>query len=363
MKPLLTSLAILGIIFVSVPQHTLAVAAVDSYGTKPQVQPDGTIDVSAGHGFVPCSGVNCSPCDLVVLFNTILKWLMVMVFLLFMILAVKAGINLVIKGTQSELIAAKRSFTNAFLGLLLMLAAWLIIDTLMKALLKDGGLGAVSSGFGPWSQVQCASQTDVSTQEGYFEGDALWEPHLTAAGDNGTVLSGPGVSGKIAGIKNTPQVTAMSDAALNANGITDPAQRKAFRALISQESSNCTNKVGPSTKYGTAYGCTQMLVSTARAMDKKMDNRFSGMTDAQVAQVLQNDNAYNIKLGAAFYKEGLQKYNGNIDSTLARYNGGDKANQPSTTCSGQTQWQCTANGGYAQTRNYVANIKAVAAGI
>ena len=39
---------------------------------------------------------------------------------------------------------------------------------------------------------------------------------------------------------------------------------------------------------------------------------------------------------------------------------GDKALQSSTRCPGQRSYQCDLNSGYAQTRNYVSNIKTIA---
>ena len=149
-----------------------------------------------------------------------------------------------------------------------------------------------------------------------------------------------------------------------------------LRALIAQESANCTNLVGPATAYGTAYGCGQMLVSTARGLDSSL----AGLTDEQVAARLQNDNAYNLTLSARYYDQLLDRYR-DPALALAAYNGGAAANQPSADCPGLRRWQCIwdspgcygtgrtdcqRNEGpssYAQTRNYVSNITNVASGL
>jgi Type IV secretion system pilin/Transglycosylase SLT domain len=349
MKPLLLTLT-LGLLFIG--QITYA------QEDKPTVGADGTLE--AGDGFVPCSGTNCSACDFVVLGNTAIKWLIGISFLFFAILAVKAGVGLVIsRGNPSALSQAKSSFQNAFIGLIIILVAWLLVDTIMRQLVKGNG---TIEGYGPWSEVQCSVQNTTTTTANYFDGDEEFVPRVTATGDNNAAFTNVDVAARVQGIRNTPEVTAMVNRALDEQGITNQGLRNIYRALISQESSNCQNKIGPDTGSGRgrAYGCSQFLVATARQFDQQLDRMFVGKTDAQIAQILQTNNQYSIRLGALYYKEALRNYNNNVDFTLASYNGGPGANRQSDTCPGQTLWQCAANGGYAQTRHYVANIKAVA---
>lgn len=52
--------------------------------------------------------------------------------------------NVASEGQQSK---AKSVFSSVLIGLLIILAAWLVIDTLMKTLVPDSG------GFGPWNQI------------------------------------------------------------------------------------------------------------------------------------------------------------------------------------------------------------------
>ena len=73
-----------------------------------------------------------------------------------------AGFKLVTsQGNPSALSDAKGRFMNAFIGLLIVLSAWLIVDTLMRGLLP-GDTGEIT-GWGPWSQIQCAEQPDSIT--------------------------------------------------------------------------------------------------------------------------------------------------------------------------------------------------------
>lgn len=119
-------------------------------------------EVVLADGFVTCSGVDCSFCNLVEMANIIIIWLFGVIALLFMVLMVVAGFGLVMSaGNQSELASAKSKFTNAIIGLLIVMSAWLVIDTIMKTLLQDGDLDYMSSGWGPWYEIECTEQTET----------------------------------------------------------------------------------------------------------------------------------------------------------------------------------------------------------
>jgi soluble lytic murein transglycosylase-like protein len=98
----------------------------------------------------------------------------------------------------------------------------------------------------------------------------------------------------------------------------------------------------------------QMVPGTARDMDPSL----SKLSDAQIGQKLKSDQNLAIKLGVKYYAEQYQKFKSTMLATAA-YNGGPGSNQPSKDCVGQTIWQCTTNGGYQQTRDYVAKVDAI----
>lgn len=109
-----------------------------------------------------CDGPTCSACHLVELGNRLIKWLIGIVVILFAVLAVWAGFGLVTSGgNPSALQDAKSRFTNAFIGLLIVLSAWLLVDTLMRGIV-NGADGEIA-GYGPWSEVQCATQSVATT--------------------------------------------------------------------------------------------------------------------------------------------------------------------------------------------------------
>jgi len=107
-----------------------------------------------------CDGTTCSACHLVELANRLIKWLIGIVVMLFAVLAVWAGFGLVTSGgNPSALQDAKSRFTNAFIGFLIVLSAWLIVDTLMRGIVN--GTDGEISGYGPWSQIECGTQSEV----------------------------------------------------------------------------------------------------------------------------------------------------------------------------------------------------------
>lgn len=116
---------------------------------------------SAASGLVPCDGLDCNFCHVVDLGNNVIKWLIGVLMLVFAIMAVSAGFGLVTSGGNTAAKeTAKSKFTNAIIGLVIVLAAWLIVDTVMRALL-NGGTGTLSNGVytgsGPWSQIECVA--------------------------------------------------------------------------------------------------------------------------------------------------------------------------------------------------------------
>lgn len=304
-------------------------------------------------GFVPCGGPGepvCQLCYWVDQINFIVKWLVGIFSVVFAIVLVISGFKLVTSaGNAGAKQQAKKTISNVFIGFVIVLGGWLLIDFAMKSLVDQNEYSLLHSG--PWNSVSCADQPEPQIIR------------ITASGANQSAFTAAEVNNNVNDIKNIPvapgSVTQMAiDAGSNAG--LSPEELKNFRGLISQESSNCAKKVGPPTAYGRAYGCTQMLVPTAREVDKAGANKFKGMSDSQVAQILQNDDAYSIELGAKYFKQRVDKYDGNIKYALASYNGGGKAVTNSTKCPGMKSYQCEKNSGYAQTRHYVSNISAMA---
>lgn len=146
--------------------------------------PDVASAQTAPGGLVSCNGWECGACDVIKMVNKLIIWLFGIIFLLFAGLMAIAGFGLVTSGgNQSALEAAKSKFTNAIIGIIIMMAAWLIVDTIMKGLLKneDGSI----DGWGPWSEIECKSYV----QPGQWTGDP--EAPVPPGGSPVTPLPGP----------------------------------------------------------------------------------------------------------------------------------------------------------------------------
>lgn len=94
---------------------------------------------------VPCDGVNCTICDLATLAQNIINTgVFIFIFFSALMFAYAGFLKLTNEaiGKQAE---ANTIFGNVALGLIVLLSAWLVVDTLMKTVL--GG------SFGPWNDI------------------------------------------------------------------------------------------------------------------------------------------------------------------------------------------------------------------
>jgi len=124
---------------------------------------------------VVCEGDTCNACNLVKLANNVIKFLIVLSILLAAILFMYAGFLFVTSGgNESQLKKGKEMFKNVFIGIIIVLTGFLIVDTVMKTLAGDSLMGG-----GPWNQIQCVpNPSAIST--------GVWNP-----GDSGSVSVTP----------------------------------------------------------------------------------------------------------------------------------------------------------------------------
>ena len=116
--------------------------------------------------FVPCGGPgqpDCQFCHLVIMGNRILLWLVITLTIVAGLVFAVAGLKLVTSGgNPAAKDAAKSMFVNVIVGYLIVLAAWLIIDTIMRALLSD----QIEAQIGPWNSIECVDQPDPPSEVG-----------------------------------------------------------------------------------------------------------------------------------------------------------------------------------------------------
>lgn len=94
---------------------------------------------------VPCDGVNCSVCDLATLAQNIINLGVFLFVFLAAIMFAYAGFLYLTDASLHGQSQAKSMFGHVAGGLVILLSAWLIVDTLMKSML--GG------NFGPWNNI------------------------------------------------------------------------------------------------------------------------------------------------------------------------------------------------------------------
>jgi hypothetical protein len=125
-------------------------------------------------GLVPdCEGASCGSCHLVQLGNNVLKWLIGVLFVVFAILIAVGGFEMVTSGgNPAAKTSAKSKITNALIGILILLAGWLLVDTLIRGLLSDGS-GKIDGRF--WYEVECVGQASTS-----WPGDPLTDKSMTS---------------------------------------------------------------------------------------------------------------------------------------------------------------------------------------
>lgn len=102
-------------------------------------------------GLVPCDGVKtpCNACTLTVMADRLIEYLFTVLTLVVVLMIMYSGFKLVLsQGDPGAWSNAKSMFTNVVIGFVIILSAWLIVDTVMKVLV--GG----DDGFGPWNDLK-----------------------------------------------------------------------------------------------------------------------------------------------------------------------------------------------------------------
>ncbi len=105
----------------------------------------------AADGLVTCGNAgqpNCDFCTLVQMVDRVFDFLFVLLTLAAVMMVMYAGFQLVIsQGNSGAMEKAKGMVSNIIIGFVIIIAGWLIIDTVMK------GLVSAESGFGQWNEI------------------------------------------------------------------------------------------------------------------------------------------------------------------------------------------------------------------
>lgn len=96
---------------------------------------------------VPCDGVDCNLCHIAELAQNVLNTGIFIAVFLSAILFAWAGWKYITAGGGGEVSAAKEIFLNVLIGLVIILAAWLVVDTIMRTLVNE------NASIGPWNKI------------------------------------------------------------------------------------------------------------------------------------------------------------------------------------------------------------------
>ncbi len=125
-------------------------------------------------GLIPCSGTDCQACHLVQLGDNLLRWFIgIIAFVIFFVFVI-GGLKMVMStGNEGGVSEAKGMMTNAVIGFVILLSAWLVVDTVLK-MFMDG------SKLGPWNAIPCVTQPDkIASEDAGSEAAGSQAPECT----------------------------------------------------------------------------------------------------------------------------------------------------------------------------------------
>jgi len=149
---------------------------------------------SAQTGLVTCTGLDCDACKFADMVNGIINWLFGFMAVLAVIVLAVAGFRLVTSGGDvSAMSWAKERIKFVIIGFLLMLASWLIVDTLLRGLTGNQGLEV----WGTFQIEDCGSMVSPDTvvyrefDESQLMDSATYQISGNFTGAYGAVRSSP----------------------------------------------------------------------------------------------------------------------------------------------------------------------------
>lgn len=110
-----------------------------------------TPQVTSAAGLVTCQEAgSCNFCQLIVMINDIVSWIIIIATLFSILILAYAGFLLIFsRGDRSALEKGKKIFFQSIIGILIMLAGWTIVDTTLKLF--------TGNEFGVWNEVRCGA--------------------------------------------------------------------------------------------------------------------------------------------------------------------------------------------------------------
>lgn len=257
-------------------------------------------------------------------------------------------------GSSETLGVAKGGVINAIIGLLIALTSFVLLNVINPALVNFGRLSL------PGIITPERTVPGVGAGGRYaINGCSL--DNLTLSGSQALPTVRVCTSGNI--IEGLGQPLARSEVARAINIGRGQISPILILAIMKKESSFCSNA------FSSAYACgvIQTLPGTARRFDNGCGINLSEVRATACNEIINNPEEA-ICMGARYLNENKNSSYaraGEEDITAA-YNGGTCGKRAdgswngalcdSRTCQGLKFWECEANTGYAETRNYVIQV-------
>lgn len=333
-------------------------------------------------GLVPC-GLNndaaytCNICTFGQLIQNIINFAIGLSIPLSALLFTWAGwLYFSNRENPAQIERAQSIFKNVVIGLVIAMAGWLMVQTILKTLapgyqswttfsctekrtidtnigqlLQQSGIGPVQ-GVPPVANVTTdyngANPTVVVCQNGSTYVQAAQNCIDSSTGDFTAPVSesSAAVTGNSAA--GTAQWAADLQAACQQSGLSDCALAQAIMANESNGKSASVSGKG-------AMGLMQVMPATACGMDPSINGCSTGDYTA-VRQAL-GDPQTNMRLGTQYIAQLSNQFNGDPQRIAAAYNGGPPAAAASRSCGSGYAYQCTAvPNNFGETRNYVPKV-------
>jgi hypothetical protein len=125
-------------------------------------------------GLVPCGGGSgepeCSVCDLVTLADNVINFIIQLSFVISALLFAYAGFLFFTAGADpGKVTSARKIFTNAIIGIIIILTAWLLVNVLLTVLTGDSAgrfTGILKANCGYVPEVTTTTNNTDTTAEG-----------------------------------------------------------------------------------------------------------------------------------------------------------------------------------------------------
>lgn len=167
-------------------------------------------------GLVPeCSGGGpfCQACDLLELVQNLINFAVYAATLVATLMFVYAGFLYVTASAagQEQFKKARNIFVNVFIGFVVILIAWLVVDLIMKTFLGETG-----GTFGPWNQIECAEYGRVELPNGPGGGVEVGGTRT----ENGKTFANPGIQEQYDQGHASPQLNSLIECMARSTNFT-----------------------------------------------------------------------------------------------------------------------------------------------